>query len=64
MMVLWFTSGKLSSLVFIALYGAGLYLGMDPKLCPVSVLWYGQAINIPMIIVGKFMQVIYLLYVY
>ena len=58
MMVLWFTSGKLSSLVFIALYGAGLYLGMDPKLCPVSVLWYGQAINIPMIIVGKFMQVI------
>jgi len=57
MMVLWFTSGKLSSLVFIALYGAGLYLGMDPKLCPVSVLWYGQAINIPMIIVGKFMQI-------
>ena len=57
MMVLWFTSGKLSFLVFIALYGTGLYLGMDPKLCPVSVLWYGQAINIPMIIVGMFMQI-------
>ena len=33
------------------------YLGLDPKLCPVELLWYGQAINIPMIVVGKFMQI-------
>lgn len=57
MMVLWFSTGKLASIVFLAVYGAAVFLGLDPKLCPVEVLWYGQAINIPMIVVGKFMQI-------
>lgn len=57
MMVLWFSSGKLASLIFMAVYGAIVYLGLDPKLCPVEILWYGQAINIPMTLVGKFIQI-------
>lgn len=57
MMVLWFSRGKLVSLVFVIVYAVGVYFGMDPKLCPVSMLWYGQAVNIPMIVVGKFMQI-------
>jgi len=57
-MVLWFSRGKVASLVFICLYSGLVYLGMDSKLVPLSVLWYGQAVNIPMIVVGKFMQII------
>merc|ERR1711915_443912 len=56
--VLWFSKGKIQSLVFMALYAAAVYLSLDPKLCPVSLLWYGQAANIPMIILGKFIQII------
>ena len=58
-MVLWFSRGKVASLVFICLYSGLVYLGMDSKLVPLSVLWYGQAVNIPMIVVGKFMQVLF-----
>ena len=57
MMVLWFSTGRLAAIVFLAVYGAGVFLGLDPHLCPVEVLWYGQAINIPMMVVGKSMQI-------
>jgi len=58
MLVLWFSSGKLKALVFTVLYAAAVYAAMDPKICPVSLLWYGQAANIPMIILGKFIQIL------
>eukprot|EP00088_Acartia_fossae_P018287 TRINITY_DN20554_c0_g1_i1.p1 TRINITY_DN20554_c0_g1~~TRINITY_DN20554_c0_g1_i1.p1 ORF type:complete len:257 (-),score=51.64 TRINITY_DN20554_c0_g1_i1:438-1208(-) len=57
LLVLWFSTGKLSSLVFLSLYSAGVYLALDPRLCPASLLWYGQAANIPMIILGKLIQI-------
>jgi len=57
-LVLWFSSGKGSSLLFTVVYAASVYVVLDPKLCPLTALWYGQASNIPMIILGKFIQII------
>lgn len=57
MLVLFFSSGKLSSIMFLVLYSAAVYLSLDPVLCPASLLWYGQAANIPMILLGKFIQI-------
>ncbi|XP_023335998.1 mannose-P-dolichol utilization defect 1 protein [Eurytemora carolleeae] len=56
-LVLWYSSGKLISLLFIILYSVAVYLALDPALVPISILWYGQAANIPMILLGKFIQI-------
>jgi len=58
LLVLWFSSGKSSALLFISLYSLALYASLNPDLCPLSFLWYGQAANIPMILLGKFIQII------
>jgi hypothetical protein len=39
LLVLWFSSGKSSALIFITLYSLALYLALDPRICPLSVLW-------------------------
>jgi len=57
MLCLWFSRGKLVSLIFMAVYSAGVYFSLDPAICPVALLWYGQAANIPMILLGKFIQI-------
>jgi len=58
LLVLSFTRGKLLALVFGALYAGSVYALTNPVITPAVVLWYGQASNIPMIILGKMIQII------
>merc|ERR1712130_827633 len=58
LLVLSFTRGKLLALVFGALYAGSVYALTSPVITPAVVLWYGQASNIPMIILGKMIQII------
>jgi hypothetical protein len=39
LLVLWFSSGKSSALLFISLYSLALYASLNPDLCPLSILW-------------------------
>merc|ERR1712243_285046 len=43
-------------ILFSAAYGAIVFAITQPGLVPDGVLWYGQAANIPMIVVGKLIQ--------
>merc|ERR1711862_877815 len=52
------TRGKFQALVFGALYAGAVYVLTNPVITPAQVLWYGQASNIPMIILGKMIQII------
>jgi len=46
----------LTTILFSAAYGAIVFAITQPGLVPDDVLWYGQAANIPMIVVGKLIQ--------
>jgi len=58
LLVLSYTRGKFQALVFGALYAGAVYVLTNPVITPAQVLWYGQASNIPMIILGKMIQII------
>ena len=47
-----------STILFSAIYGATVLAITQPGLVPEEVLWYGQAANIPMIVIGKLIQAI------
>ena len=55
--VLWFCGSALLSVLFAAVYGGAVFALAQPGLVPAEVLWYGQAANIPMVLVGKMLQV-------
>ena len=57
LLVLFFGGSTILSLLFGALYGSLVYAIMIPGLIPAEVLWWGQAANIPMVLVGKLIQV-------
>jgi len=57
LLVLTFSQGKLKAILFGALYAGALWSLMNPMITPVSLLWYGQAANIPMILLGKLIQI-------
>ena len=42
----------LSTVLFSIIYGATVFAITTPGLVPANVLWYGQAANIPMIVLG------------
>ncbi len=44
--------------MFSLIYGALVFAITTPGLVPEQVLWYGQAANIPMIVLGKLIQVV------
>lgn len=46
------------TVLFSLIYGATVFAITTPGLVPTQVLWYGQAANIPMIVLGKMIQVI------
>ena len=46
----------IKTIVFSTIYGATVLAITQPGLVPEDVLWYGQAANIPMIVVGKLIQ--------
>merc|ERR1712107_359593 len=58
LLVLSYTRGKFQALVFGALYAGAVYVLTNPVITPAQFLWYGQASNIPMIILGKMIQII------
>ena len=55
--VLWFGGSALLSVLFAAIYGGAVAALAQPGLVPGAFLWYGQAANIPMVLVGKMLQV-------
>jgi len=57
LLVLAFSQGKLKAFLFGALYAGALWSLMNPVITPVGLLWYGQAANIPMILLGKLIQI-------
>ena len=46
------------SVIFSVIYGATVFAITTPGLVPEQVLWLGQAANIPMVVIGKMIQVI------
>ena len=57
LMVLWFGGSTLASLLFSIVYGGLVFAITHETMVPSEVLWYGQAANIPMVVVGKLIQV-------
>ena len=47
----------MQTLLFSLIYSATAFAILSPGLVPADVLWAGQAANIPMIVVGKLIQV-------
>ena len=48
----------MTTVVFSLMYGITVFAITAPELVPAEVLWYGQAANIPMIVLGKLIQVV------
>ena len=46
------------TVIFSLIYGATVFAITTPGLVPDQVLWLGQAANIPMVVLGKLIQVI------
>ena len=46
------------TVIFSVVYGATVFAITTPGLVPEQVLWLGQAANIPMVVLGKMIQVI------
>merc|ERR1719367_1887572 len=57
-LVVAFTRGKPSALLFGALYAGVAWALLNPLITPAAALWYGQAANIPMILLGKIIQIV------
>merc|ERR1719476_956211 len=57
-LILWYGGNTFSTILFSAIYGATVLAITQPGLVPEEVLWYGQAANIPMIVIGKLIQAI------
>lgn len=55
-LILWYGGNTLTTIIFSAVYGAIAFAITQPGLVPDEVLWYGQAANIPMIVIGKLIQ--------
>merc|ERR1712183_394729 len=58
LLVLAFSQGKIKAVLFGALYAGAVWVLMNPTITPPVVLWYGQAANIPMILLGKLIQIV------
>ena len=52
-----FSGNTAQTLLFSLIYSATAFAILSPGLVPADVLWAGQAANIPMIVVGKLIQV-------
>merc|ERR1711981_224526 len=57
-LILRYGGNTFSTILFSAIYGATVLAITQPGLVPEEVLWYGQAANIPMIVIGKLIQAI------
>jgi len=55
--ILWFSGNTAQTLLFSLIYSATAFAILSPGLVPADVLYAGQAANIPMIVVGKLIQV-------
>jgi len=57
-LVLWLSGNTIGSVLFTAAFAGLAYALAQPGLVPEQWLWYGQAANIPMVVVGKLIQII------
>lgn len=57
-LVIAFSKGNVQALVFGASYAGAAWALLNPLVTPDTVLWFGQAANIPMILLGKFIQIV------
>lgn len=58
LLVLWFGGSTISSVLFTLVYGTIVFGILQPGLIPEEALWWAQAANIPMVVVGKLIQVV------
>jgi len=58
LLILWYGGNSLMTVIFSVIYGATVFAITTPGLVPEQVLWLGQAANIPMVVLGKMIQVI------
>ena len=56
-LVLWLSGRAFPAMLFTGAYSALAFALYQPGMVPKEMLWYGQAANIPMVVVGKFIQV-------
>ena len=52
LLILWFNGNTIQTVLFSLIYGATVFAITTPGMVPQEVLWYGQAANIPMIVLG------------
>merc|ERR1719369_2752234 len=57
LLVLWY-GNSVMTVLFSIIYGATVFAITTPGMVPDQVLWFGQAANIPMVVLGKMIQVI------
>merc|ERR1712025_945529 len=58
LLILWYGGNSVMSVLFSIIYGATVFAITTPGMVPDQVLWFGQAANIPMVVLGKMIQVI------
>lgn len=58
LLILWYNGNSVMTVIFSLIYGVTVYAITTPGLVPEQVLWLGQAANIPMVVLGKMIQVI------
>ena len=55
--VLLYGGSLIGTLLFTIAYGSSVYALITPGWVPAEALWWGQAANIPMVLIGKLIQV-------
>merc|ERR1719189_802140 len=58
LLILWYGGNTITTVLFSIIYGMTVFAITAPDMVSPEVLWYGQAANIPMIVLGKLIQVV------
>lgn len=58
LLILWYSGRRAASAALAAAYAVVVAAVLTPGVIPDKVLWWGQAANIPMVVVGKLIQVV------
>merc|ERR1719315_165649 len=58
LLVLWYGGNSVMTVLFSIIYGATVFAITTPGMVPDQILWFGQAANIPMVVLGKMIQVV------
>ena len=58
LLVLWYGGNSVMTVLFSLIYGTTVFAITTPGMVPDQVLWFGQAANIPMVVLGKMIQIV------